>query len=74
LASVQDREELLDAADWILRQWPTRFLQVASKCGLTLRNFNGTLHLAPAWMLQVIVENLAVRIRTTSPWRKRPSR
>jgi len=66
---VQHREELLDAADWLLQKWPKRFVSGALYCGLNVKDLSGSLHIAPDWVQNGIMEHLSKRRRLTSPWR-----
>ncbi|WP_374580361.1 TniQ family protein [Pseudoduganella sp.] len=67
--TIGHRESLLDSAEWLIEEWPTRFIQVAMDCNLNLKSFASTLHLAPSWILLAAVENLAKRKRASAPWR-----
>lgn len=60
---VEDRLVLLNAADEILRGWPSSFEQFAHEAGITLEHFSGAEGLQPEWMTRHIDRHLALRNR-----------
>lgn len=67
---IQQREELLDSAEWLLDDWPTQFLQGTLSCGLNLKNFSASSQFAPAWLRNAIGLHLVKRNRILSCWRE----
>jgi hypothetical protein len=60
---VDDRLVLLNAADEILKGWPSSFEQFAHEAGITREHFSGAEGLQPEWMTSYIDQHLALQNR-----------
>lgn len=65
--AIADRIEVLEAAAWLMDDWPERFVTVARKCGLSAENFSGRYHQLPPWFSTAVKTHLARRNRYVTP-------
>lgn len=63
---VADRSVLVPAALKILGDWPASFLSFCEDTGIAREHFSGALRLQPAWMTEVVDQNLARQNRFVS--------
>lgn len=60
---LSQRGAIIAASAWLLQDWPVNFLSAADDCEISLEAFSGTLHLASAWIQDVVRSRLVKRDR-----------
>lgn len=67
LLPVGERTRVLNAAYWMLQDWPHRFLSVASKAYILRTSFSGIQTTYPPWLGNEIARSLTKRRRDVTP-------
>ncbi|MFC7297907.1 TniQ family protein [Herminiimonas aquatilis] len=61
LSSLKDRAQILDAAYWLMQDWPERFVCVAKKAEISLHHFTSSGIVMPGWLNEVVNDSLVRR-------------
>lgn len=67
ILSLEARRSLINIAIWLMGEWPTRFVDVARRSGLSRTHFSPTAAVNPNWLTECINQHLALHKRSVTP-------